>query len=218
MIILSAFASWLSSHEYIAVWAEGIALVAIFIWDRLDSRAQHRQTMDQLRIAQEQAATSHASAQSVINAERAWVMADLDWWTGSSHVAELTSQNAEGRTESTVARLRVICKNEGKSPAWIDNVYGQMEILRSALGHEIPAQNEMQSFGPIGPLGAGKERPRAMNLTCSGHRGEGEFLSVYALVEYHDIFGMKRESHLGYVIYDDNVIRQEGLPERNRNT
>jgi hypothetical protein len=74
---LSAFVSWLSTHEYIAIWLEGIALVAIFIWDRLDSRADHEQTMAQLRIAQQQAATSQASVQSVINAERAWVVPEL---------------------------------------------------------------------------------------------------------------------------------------------
>jgi hypothetical protein len=51
---LTALASWLSTHEYIAIWAEGVALVAIFIWDRLDSRAQHQQTMEQLEIGQGQ--------------------------------------------------------------------------------------------------------------------------------------------------------------------
>lgn len=48
---------------------------------------------------------------------------------------------------------------------------------------------------------------------------DGESLEVYVLIEYRDIFGMKRETHLGYVIFDeDNIARQEGLPERNRNT
>ena len=38
---------WFSTHEWVAIWLEGIALVAIFIWDRLDSRAQHEQMLAQ---------------------------------------------------------------------------------------------------------------------------------------------------------------------------
>ncbi len=75
--MLTALASWLSTHEYIAIWAEGAALVAIFIWDRFDSRADNRHTIAQLKIAQEQVANLQASTQSVINAERAWVVPEL---------------------------------------------------------------------------------------------------------------------------------------------
>ena len=57
---------------------EGIALVAIFIWDRLDARADHRQMIDQLNITRDQAKASeeaaHAAKRSVemmINKERA---------------------------------------------------------------------------------------------------------------------------------------------------
>ena len=192
--------------------------MAIFVWDRLDSRAQHQQTMTQLRIAQEQAATSQASARSVVNSERAWLMADLDWFAGSNlHVAETTTKSrAEGRTESTTARIRAICKNEGKSPAWIDNLYGYMEIVREKLPREFPRRDQMQSFGPMGPLGAGKESQRSMELTCSGHRKDRELLSVYVLIEYRDIFAMNRETYLGYIIYDsNNMRREETLPNRN---
>lgn len=215
--LLTAVANWLSSHEYIAIWAEGIALVAIFIWDRLDSRAQHEQTIAQLQIAQEQAEASRNAAQSVINAERAWVMTYLDWWSGaSSFIMENTSESrTEGRNETTTARLRVICENEGKTPAWIDNVYGQMEIIRTQTPRTLPQRDQMESFGPIGPLGAGKDGQRAMDLTCKGHRREHEMLSVYVLVEYHDIFGMNRETHLGYTIYDSqNMRREDALPNR----
>ncbi len=74
--LLTAFASWLHANDA-AIWLEAFALVAIFIWDRLDARADHRHTIAQLKIAQEQAAAAQASAQSVINAERAWVVPGL---------------------------------------------------------------------------------------------------------------------------------------------
>ena len=62
-------------------------LVAIFILDMRNARSSHRDTMDQLRISQEQvkaaqdnAVPANAAAESVVNAERSWVMAMLNWW------------------------------------------------------------------------------------------------------------------------------------------
>jgi hypothetical protein len=220
--MMDALTAWFSTHEYIAIWLEGVALVAIFIWDRLDSRADHKQMLAQLKIAQDQAAASQAAAQSVINAERAWVMAELGWYERSGlHIAEGTSQSrTEGRTETTSAMLKLTCKNEGRSPAWIDNVYAHMEILSKVANLPEPRKRDNgRTFGPMGPLGAGKEHARVLDLTCPGHLTEGEFLSVYAIVEYRDIFDIKRETHLGYSIRSNAEIhRQDALPERNRNT
>lgn len=41
-------------YEPIAIWLEGIALVLIFVWDRLDSRKQHDETLAQLNVFQKQ--------------------------------------------------------------------------------------------------------------------------------------------------------------------
>src|SRR5437588_5178827 len=46
--------NWLKTYEAIAFWLEGIALVAIFVWDRLDSRKQHEETLAQLNVSQKQ--------------------------------------------------------------------------------------------------------------------------------------------------------------------
>src|SRR5277367_5629034 len=54
--------NWLSTHEWVAIWLEGIALVAIFIWDRFDSAAQHTQTLAQLKNAQDQVAEAIRAA------------------------------------------------------------------------------------------------------------------------------------------------------------
>jgi hypothetical protein len=48
--ILSAITTWVKTHEYLAIWLEGIALVAIFIWDRIDSREQHKETLKQMGV------------------------------------------------------------------------------------------------------------------------------------------------------------------------
>src|SRR5216683_1834754 len=53
-VLLTIF-PWLDSHQYLAIWLEGIALLAIFIWDRWDSHQQHKQTLAQMTIMQNQA-------------------------------------------------------------------------------------------------------------------------------------------------------------------
>lgn len=52
--ILSTMSTWFQSHEFVAIWLEGIALVAIFIWDRIDSQEQHRETLKQIANTQRQ--------------------------------------------------------------------------------------------------------------------------------------------------------------------
>jgi hypothetical protein len=62
---------WFRTHEYVAIWLEGIALVAIFWLDlsdrrerRVEQERQHKETLEQLRISQQQtdAATEAALA------------------------------------------------------------------------------------------------------------------------------------------------------------
>jgi hypothetical protein len=53
---------WLDSHQYLALWLEGIALVAIFIWDRLDASQQHDQTLAQMEIMRNQARATETAA------------------------------------------------------------------------------------------------------------------------------------------------------------
>src|SRR5580704_6291495 len=118
---------WFNATEGLAIWLEAIALILIFIWDRLDSRADHMQTIAQIKIAQEQAAASQAMAQSTINAERAWLLGSLGGdTTGSTHVVQHTSTTQDGISESTDAQIMLTCKNEGRTPAWIDKIYAHM--------------------------------------------------------------------------------------------
>lgn len=63
---------WLTRDEAVAVWLEGLALVLIFIWDRIDASRSHKETVAQLKIAQDQIKISQ-------NAERAWILTELGW-------------------------------------------------------------------------------------------------------------------------------------------
>ena len=220
---------WLRTHEFIAIWLGGIALILIFVWDRLDRRKQHRETLTQLSVSQKQveaiqntAAAARTSGASHIHTERAWVMAELDWSEKSVlHIEQSASKSEdEGTVERVTANVKLTCKNEGRSPGWIDNVYGHLQILPAGSMLSSPNRSDGQNFGPVGPLGTGKERSRSLDLTCLGSAKRGEFLSAYIVIEYHDIFGFKRETLLGYKIdpASAGIYRQDDSPERNRNT
>ncbi len=85
-----AVADWLKTYESLAIWAEGIALVAIFFLDWREYRRQgkeradqHRETADQMAIMQSQADAAKAnadaakdSADALVNSERAWVLVE----------------------------------------------------------------------------------------------------------------------------------------------
>ena len=93
-----AFFNWFRTYESIAIWLEGIALILIFAWDRIDSRQQHRETLAQMEIMRRQADSMRESvavardgaeaakanaqaailnAQAVINSERPWIVVSV---------------------------------------------------------------------------------------------------------------------------------------------
>jgi hypothetical protein len=66
---------WLKAHEFLAIWLEGIALVLIFVWDRLDSRKQHKETLSQLEALQNNAAAAKATAEVLMESQRPRIVA-----------------------------------------------------------------------------------------------------------------------------------------------
>jgi hypothetical protein len=84
-------ANWLRTYESVAIWLEGVALVLIFIWDRIDANEQQKEMLKQLEVmrkqvetmqlqaaaAQDNVAAGKLSAQALVNSERAWVVAGV---------------------------------------------------------------------------------------------------------------------------------------------
>src|SRR5258705_2870411 len=73
--------TWLQTHEQsLAIWLEGLALVAIFGLELKEYRRQgverieqHKEVVEQMRIARDAAEAAKLSAQAVLNSERAWI-------------------------------------------------------------------------------------------------------------------------------------------------
>jgi hypothetical protein len=68
---------WLRQNEWLPLWIEGIALVAIFFWDRKKDRSDHEEAMAQIKIAEQQSTL-------LLNTERAWLSANITW-AGTIH-------------------------------------------------------------------------------------------------------------------------------------
>src|SRR5271170_5808631 len=91
-------------YEATAVWLEGIALVAIFLWDRVDGDEQHRETIEQLKVSQDQVKVAMLSAQAAINTERPWLV--VTWRSDTE----------------TPGLFRFGCRNQGNTPAKVISV------------------------------------------------------------------------------------------------
>jgi hypothetical protein len=82
---LSAVQHWLQTNEWLALWLEGIALVAIFGLELKEYKRQgqerkdqHEETVTQMQTAKEAATAAKASADALLNSERAWIEISLE--------------------------------------------------------------------------------------------------------------------------------------------
>jgi hypothetical protein len=210
----SAFLDWLTKYEAVAIWLEGIALVAIFGLDWWNGRKGHEETLEQLKVAQDQIKISQ-------NAERAWVMTDLEWPEGEKLrlVTGTSRQRDEPQVETTTVIVKLLCRNDGRSPAWVDKIQGYCEIVEGRLGDlPSPIGHKADSFLTIGPIGPGNHKWRTLHLVAPGHIKNNQLLSIFVLVEYRDIFEQKRVTTCGYTVSGAHLDRQDQFPDRNRNT
>ncbi len=152
------------------------------------------------------------------NSERAWLLAYLSWSREGLNVALLSERTGfDPEAQFTVVTVKITCRNEGKSPAWIDEVRTRAEIVKRP-NNVAPDKESLQCNGPMQPAGADKESFKVLQIRCRGHATKEDFLCLYVLVDYHDIFGIPGETRLGYVIDAGQLARQYALTERNRNT
>jgi hypothetical protein len=219
--VSAAFLDWLTKYEAVAIWLEGIALVAIFGLDWWNARTGHGETLEQLRLSRLQADALQSSVRSVVNAERAWIMAEL-FWDPHQKARTILGASQQGQSEaalSTSVRLQLKCKNEGRTPGWIDEVHGHMEIISAQTASIIkPPENLVGINGFAGAIGSDGERQNNVDFSCPGHPKNSQLLSLYVVVRYHDIFGTKRETRVANVIDDrNNIYLQDALTERNMN-
>jgi len=151
------------------------------------------------------------------NSERAWILAELDLPERRLLVTDSTTKQGGLVAERTDVNVKLTCRNEGRSPAWTEGIYGRIDIFRKA-DSSVPKKTDLQRFGLIPPIGPGKERSTILGLSTKGHKTDSDFISVYVLIEYRDIFGIERQTTLSSVITGGEIHPQEALTVRNLNT
>jgi hypothetical protein len=122
---------WLRTNEQsIAIWLEGIALVAIFFLELKeyrrqgrDKKEQHEEWLKQMAIMQSQADAAKANAeaaklgaQAVLNSERAWVEIILGSPTQPDYEDDPRS------TSSGLFECAIQIENKGKTIAHVESV------------------------------------------------------------------------------------------------
>lgn len=200
---------WFDTHQYLALWLEGIALVLIFVWDRIEASQQHKQTLEQMKIMRDQAlATEKAanaaakSAEALIDTERAWVLAEI----GESEVPKNVTQTVW---------VTPLVTNRGKTPG---------RMIRTSIRSQfiptpglLPEQPDYASpFGANFTL-APDIGIRPMKTTMPAQEiidtkeGKG-FVYIFGYMDYLDIGGKERKTRFAFRFYTPPIEGDIGPP------
>lgn len=170
-------------------------------------------------IGEATAKSALLNAQALINAERAWVMVDVDFRFGTRPV-KLTSGDG---SISTAAEVEVSLRNSGSTPAWVFEQWVRLEVanfvVASVTEYPIPR------FPPVGeggkpkmsqvnynilPIVKGQEPTKwRAHVSDSGWATDdnGLFVHIYGVVRYRDVSNSLRETYFGYGLWHGKLDR-----------
>jgi hypothetical protein len=221
----SAFLDWLTKYEAVAIWLEGIALVAIFIWDRIDASQQHKQTLAQMEIMRNQALATETAANAANKNVEMFISkecARLEIIAGNVPVAL-----------NTIIGIPCHLRNIGPTIASIEE--GAIALVEA--GREIEVDYARCTKLPFVGNVLGNSRtfgeylitlqPETMiaEATVLAIREGKSFIHCYGYVKYRDIFERRRRVrlHLRWVMRFGGMIEGQimewwehaGKPEEN---
>lgn len=217
-----AVPNWFDSHQYLAIWLEGIALLAIFIWDRWDSYHQHKETLAQMAIMQSQAnaakdaaeaakanaEAARLNAQAVLNSERAWVEIKL----GPPLPPDYRDQDQDNSADVFECSIQI--ENHGRTIAHVETIQIGADCVSGPFPQE-PSNFITKNLHSI--LGSGQKE------TISGFTANS-FLEWQAIldgtkrgvlrvtVKYRDVVGTSTRHETSVVYVFQNSLEDE--PEK----
>ena len=162
---------------------------------------------------QKSAQAAKDSADALVASERAWIIVDLE-------LPEMSGNLILGDNDTHVW-VNAIYRNEGKTPAWVEEIYCKLEV--STFFRTDPDFASIQPWGSEPEiLGAAKtSKPQQLALNCVGRSTDENCTSIYGVVTYRDMFGGNRSSTFGYmVLYIGRELQLKRLAGRvyNNNT
>jgi hypothetical protein len=230
------FLGWLRTNEQsIAIWLEGIALVAIFILELVEYKRQGRERIEQHKESAAQMAIMQSQADALVNSERAWVVAELvpqaakfgDHWcrfVGSGHASMTPEEILAGHH----LRHKLKFTNMGRTPAQIFS----FTIRYSCLGEgvtDLPenAGGNQASTHPFEHLLAGNGEAVEIGdpIVDVGKYIEHEFDAIKSLKKTGVIHGSVKYRHMFSSVDDcyadfcySYTVSQERLSSVGRHT
>jgi hypothetical protein len=200
-----------------AIW---VALRTLRVIER-----QTKATEIAAQAAEHSSAATEASVEALINSERAWIMTTIVWTADVPNAPAPTQlrviEGSGTNGEKLTIDVCLICKNDGKTPAWITKKCFHLGTFRDLPSK--PDTRTLQTFGYSGPepLSVGESCRSFMQPECDGIRPEvgGPGLILYGVVKYRDAFG-DHETWCGYAIVGEppRLERWAGYPEYNKST
>jgi len=175
---------------------------------------EHRKSLEQLsEAANNNAIAAKRSADAIVNVERAWIMVDLVWEPSSS--LRITRIDG-GEGKKTGVPVRMICRNEGRMPAWITYRAVHVEVANIPTGQTkfLPSESS-ENYVPIAAKGKDELPWRSFGV---GQPEVGKEVFVYGVVKYRDVFGPERETWFGYLADDNGTLVRIPQREYNRHT
>jgi hypothetical protein len=163
------------------------------------------------------AARDNASA--VINSERAWVMVNIRPQQNATWHMDIMKP---GPVEYVGLYLSVICKNEGKTLAWITEKWADVRVI-----NVFPPAPDFSDPLPIfqhavQPIASGEEDVGTpINFEVLNSHIARKPMLLYGYVKYRTIFENRDgETRFGYIVTPMNSIERlpADFPAYNRNT
>jgi hypothetical protein len=148
------------------------------------------------------------NAKALINSERAWFIAYIDY---GGRIWGDVIEDSEGNQDTWIYP-KIIVKNKGKTPGWL------MEIKYAAVvyGGAIPETPDVRLLKPdplyhgTTPLANGDPFIYPFKVAYPGDHPKT--MVLYGVVTYRDIFGENRTTWFGYLITPE--FRLDRIPER----
>jgi hypothetical protein len=174
-----------------------------------------------LKIVGRQTVAIEKQADAMINSERAWIMVEVEPVPGAGPIWDgetMTREVMDLRAGNTTFTARIICKNDGKAPAWITEKHACLDIVDSLpktpdWGRIQPIQMEPEPLS-VGQIG----KPKDEALTCKRPREQGKIVILYGIIKYRDTFRANRTTSFGYKVRDDGALERLPYAKYNENT
>jgi hypothetical protein len=187
-------------------WGDGtttwvIVLTLLAIAEQAKESAKATRAMrDSLPLQQQAAEAAKKSADTAIASERGWVTVTIEWAPG--HAGLFTGDHTQHgiTTPNCRVTIRMIYKNDGKTPVWITERRAGMNIypLFDGLPDRPPMADDVIAVGVVS-LAAGQEKSVDTPLECKGRGGMENLTVIYAIVRYRTVIPtLNGESISGY--------------------